>query len=48
MQERSEAQRRAIWPRLNIATSTWLLVLGEGSEATERYNRYANRQNIAK
>ena len=33
MQERSEAERRAIWPCLNVA-------IGEGSEATEAYNKY--------
>ena len=33
MQERSEPERRAIWPCLNV-------ILGEGSEATEPYNKY--------
>ena len=33
MQEQCEAERRAIWPCLNVATS-------EGSEATEPYNKY--------
>ena len=35
MQERSEAERRAIW-------HASMLLLGEGSEATEPYNKYAN------
>ena len=35
MQERSEAERRAIWPCLKVATCR----NGEGSEATEPYNK---------